>query len=66
MRQKRLYLDFYGDGLTHRFTKTIHQSAQQRQQLAELVQEAIVHWAEIPAHQRDYGQAKEEFMRRFV
>jgi hypothetical protein len=66
IRQDRLRLAFYGDHLNHRFTKIVPQDVQQRQQLAELVQEAIAHWAEIPAHQRDYDRAKEEFIRRFV
>ena len=35
--QDRLYLAFYGDDLTYRFTKVIDHNAQQRQQLDELV-----------------------------
>lgn len=64
--QDRLYLAFYGDDLTHRFTKIIGHDEQQWQYLDELVAEAIDYWGEIPPEQRDFDRAKAEFMARFV
>jgi len=64
--QDQLYLAFYGDGLNYRFTKIIEHDKQQWQYLDELVREAIDYWGEIPPAQRDFDQAKAEFMRQFV
>ena len=64
--QDRLYLAFYGDNLTHRFTKIIEHDRQQWQYLDELVAEAIDHWVRIPPEQRDFDLAKAEFTSRFV
>jgi hypothetical protein len=64
--QDRLYLSFYGDDLTHRFTKIIKHDRQQWQYLDELVAEALEHWDQIPPEQRDFEHAKAEFMRRFA
>ena len=64
--QDRLYLAFYGDGLNYRFTKIIEHDEQQWQYLDELVSEAIDYWDEIPPEQRDFDQARAEFMRQFV
>ena len=64
--QKHLYLAFYGDDLTYRFTKIIEHDKQQWQYLDELAAEAIDYWHEIPPEQRDYDLAKAEFMSRFV
>jgi hypothetical protein len=49
--------------VNHRFAKVVDQDVDQRKQLGQLAQEAIVHWAEIPVHQRNLDQAKEWFMR---
>ena len=64
--QDRLYLAFYGDSLTHRFTKIVEHDEQQWQYLDELVSEAIDYWDQIPPEQRDFDRAKAEFMRRFA
>jgi hypothetical protein len=64
--QEQLYLAFYGDDLSHRFTKIVRHDGQQWQYLDELVDEATRHWDRIPPEERDFDRAKEEFMRRFV
>jgi hypothetical protein len=64
--QDRLYLAFYGDDLTHRFTKIVQHDRQQWQYLDELVDQATRYWHKLPPERRDFYQAKAEFMRRFV
>jgi hypothetical protein len=64
--QDRLYLAFYGDDLSHRFTKIINHDGQQWQYLDELVAEALEHWHQIPPERRNFDRAKSDFMRRFV
>jgi hypothetical protein len=64
--QGQLYLAFYGDDLTHRFTKIINHDRQQWQYLDELVAEALEHRHQIPPEQRDFDQAKAEFMQRYM
>jgi hypothetical protein len=64
--QDWLYLAFYGDDLTHRFTKIVHHDRQQWQYLDELVDRATRYWHQLPPDRRDFDQAKAEFMRRFV
>lgn len=64
--QDRLYLAFYGDDLSHRFTKVVNHDRQQWQYLDELVAEALEHWHQIPPEQRDFDHAKVEFTRRFA
>jgi hypothetical protein len=62
----RLYLAFYGDDFNHRFTKILNHDEQQWQCPDELVAEAADHWEMISPEQRDFDQAKAEFMRWFV
>jgi hypothetical protein len=64
--QDRLYLAFYGDDLTHRFTKIVEHDEQQWQYLDELAAQAIEHWDQPPPEQRDFDRAKAEYMSRFV
>jgi hypothetical protein len=64
--QDRLYLAFYGDDLTHRFTKIVNHDRQEWQYLDELVAEALDHWQQIPPEQRDFDLAKADFVRPFV
>ena len=64
--QDQLCLAFYGDGLKYRFTKIVSHDEQQWQYLDELVAEAIDYWTRIPPEQRNFDQAKVEFMSRFV
>ena len=61
--QGQLQLAFYGDDLKYRYTKTVKHDEQQWQQLDELVEQAARYWEEIPVEQRDFDQAKAEFMR---
>jgi len=63
--QDRFYLAFYGDDLTHRFTKVVEHDRQQWQYLDELVAGATACLERIPAEQRDFDRAKAEFMRRY-
>ena len=62
--QDQLYLAFYGDGFDYRFTKVISHDRQQWQFLDELVMEAMDYWSRIPPNDRNFEQAKAEFMRR--
>jgi hypothetical protein len=64
--QEQLYLAFYGDDLSHRFTKIVNHDRQQWQYLDELVAEALEHCHQIPPEHRDFDRAKAEFIRRFV
>lgn len=64
--QEQLYLAFYGENLTHRFTKVVVQSEEKREELARLVEAARAHWHSIPEGERDVEQAKAEFQRRFA
>jgi hypothetical protein len=62
--QDQLYLAFYGDDLTHRFTKIVDHDEQQWQYLDELVAEATAYWEQIPLERRDFDRAKAEFVAR--
>jgi hypothetical protein len=62
--QDRLYLAFYGDDLTHRYTKIVDHDEQQWQYLDELVAEAVAYWDRIPPEQRDLNRGKAEFLSR--
>lgn len=64
--QDQLYLDFYGDDLTHRFTKIIEHGEAQRQQLQALAHLALDYWDQLPPDERDFDRAKAEFMSRFI
>ena len=63
--QEHLYLAFYGDDLTYRFTKVIRHDTRQWQQLDELAAEAYRYWQEIPMTQWDFDWAKAMFMQRY-
>ena len=64
--QDELYLAFYGNDLTHQFTKIVKHDRQQWQYLDELVDQATRYWDQLPPTCRDFDRAKAEFMRRFV
>jgi hypothetical protein len=64
--QDRLYLAFYEEDFSHRFTKILNHDEQQWQCLDELVAEAADYWEMISPEQRDFDQAKAEFMRWFM
>ena len=61
--QEKLYLAFYGDDLRYRYTKEVEHGEQQWQKIDEIAIQAINHLLEIPEEQRDFDQAKAEFMR---
>jgi hypothetical protein len=63
--QERLYLAFYGDDLTHRYTRVVPHDEQQWQRLDQIVARAEVYWRALPPERRDFDLAKAEFMRRF-
>jgi hypothetical protein len=63
--QESLYLVFYGDDLTYRFTKTLNHGQDQRELLGRLADRAADHWRQTPEEQRDFDQAKREFQRQF-
>jgi hypothetical protein len=64
--QDRLYLAFYGNDMTHRFTKLVTHDRQQWQYLDELVERATRYWQQLPPDQQDFDRAKAEFMSEFV
>jgi hypothetical protein len=62
--QDRLYLAFYGDDLTQRFTHVVDHDEQQWQYLDELVAEATAYWNQLPPDRRDFDRARAEFVSR--
>jgi hypothetical protein len=64
--QDRLYLAFYGDDLSHRFTKIVSHDRQNWQYIDELVSEATAHWRRIPPQQHDFDRAKADFMSAYI
>jgi hypothetical protein len=64
--QDRLYLAFYGDGLSYRFTKVVGHDEQQWQQLDDLAHQAVDFWSQIPPSMQDFDLAKAEFMGSFI
>jgi len=63
--QESLYIAFYGDDLSYRFTKTIHHDFQQWQLLDELTEEARCYWESIPQEERDFDRARMTFIRNY-
>ena len=63
--QESLYLAFYGDDLSYRYTQTIHHDFQQWQLLDELTEEARCYWESIPQEERDFDRAKMTFIRNY-
>ena len=63
--QERLYLAFFGDDLSHRFTKIVPHDKRQWQYVDELLTQATDYLEQVPPDRRDYDRAKTEFMRRF-
>ena len=59
--QNRLYLAFYADGLSYRYTKVIPHTEQQWQQLDEIVGEARRYYDNLPEERRDFNKAKDVF-----
>lgn len=63
--QEHLYLAFYGDDLTHRYTITLPHDERQWQQLDMLIMAAEMHWQRIDPERYDFDRAKAEFIGRF-
>ena len=61
--QEELYLAFYGDDLTYRYTAVLPHSEQQWQRLDEIIGQAEAYWANLPEEARDFDQAKALYMR---
>jgi hypothetical protein len=64
--QNQLYLVFYGDNLTHRFTKVVVHGERQRKYLDDLVDEAVSYWRQLSPEVLDFDKAKEEFMGKYI
>jgi hypothetical protein len=64
--QDRLYLAFYGEDLSYRYTKVVEHDEQQWQQLDDLAHQAIDFWSQIPPSVQDFDLAKAQFMGSFV
>ncbi len=60
--QEDLYLTFYGDDLTYRYTVALAQDEQQWQALDELTAEALAYWESLPPGRKDYDRAKADFV----
>jgi len=52
--QEELYLAFYGDDLTYRYTAVLPHGAQQWQRLDEIISRAETYWANLPPDDRDF------------
>ena len=63
--QKGLVFDFYGVEYEYAFSKRFAHPDAMRARLAILIQQAIVYDGTIPAHRRDFDQAKAAFQRAF-
>ncbi len=61
--QEALYMAFYGDDLTYRYTAVLPHDEQQWQRLDEIISRAETYGANIPPAERDFDQAKELYMR---
>lgn len=60
--QEELYLTFYGDDLTHRYTSVLAHGEQQWQRLDDIIAQAELYWQRLPDEKRDFDQAKAVYM----
>ena len=60
--QEELYLAFYGDDLTYRYTAVLPHGEQQWQRLDEIISRAEAIWAGLMPGVRDFDQAKSLYM----
>lgn len=60
--QENLYLAFYGDDLTYRYTSVVAHGEQQWQLLDDIIASAELYWQRLPEWRRDFPQAKALFM----
>jgi hypothetical protein len=64
--QEQLSLAFYGDDLTYRYSKVISHKPFHRQQLEAVVARARLYWDQLEPEQRDFDQAKADFLGHFI
>jgi len=60
--QEELYLAFYGDDLTYRYTAVLPHGEQQWQRLDEIIGRAETYWASLSPEDRDFDRAKALYM----
>ena len=60
--QEELYLAFYGDDLTYRYTAVLPHGEQQWQRLDEIISRAEAYWQNLPEESRDFDRAKALYM----
>ena len=63
VQQEELYLTFYGDDLTYRYTVALTQDEQQRRALDEIISGAEGYWQSLPKAERNFDRAKTLYMR---
>lgn len=61
--QEELYMAFYGDDLTYRYTSVLVHGEQQWQRLDDLIAQAELYWQRLPEEGRDFDQAKSLYLR---
>lgn len=61
--QGDLYLAFYGDDLSYRYTAVLPHGEQQWQRLDEIISRGESYWAGLPEAERDFDRAKALYMR---
>jgi hypothetical protein len=64
LSQEELYLAFYGEDFTHRFTKVVEHDEARREELRLLVDLVQAYCQSIPEGERNFDRAKAEFQRR--
>ena len=60
--QEALYMAFFGDDLTYRYTTAVPHTEQQWQQLDGIIERAELYWQGLPDEERDFDQAKAVYM----
>lgn len=61
--QEELYLAFYGDDLTYRYTAVLAHGEGQWQRLDDIIARAELYWQSLPDEARDFDRAKALYMR---
>jgi len=64
-KQSLIDLDFYDAACEYVFTKRLHNGKLQREQLGQLIWQALRHHEGIPESQRDFDEAKLQFQRDY-
>jgi len=60
--QEELYLAFYGDDLTYRYTAIVPHGEGQWQRIDEIISRAEAYWANLSEAERDFDRAKALYM----